>query len=281
MRHLILAGILTLTAGQATAKDPSAGDLDASEAIAMAEAPLRMDFHVGTWLVRAKGTGSNGGSELEIGDTGSTMGLGNLEALLRGELTIGKGEWSVRAMGTHGSWSGDGQVDSVTTWGGVPLVPGTNYASSLDMTWLAFEVHWDHLTLQGDGKRHTTDPIDLIFGPHIGVAWLDLDQSLAGVHNSGNWWSLYGGGELSMIIDLRPFTDLVRSMSVDIGASIGHTMADGGWFWKINGGLGLHFTPNIGVNVGYRIMEYKNLTANSVELSPSFPGLFIGLNVNF
>jgi hypothetical protein len=279
MRYPVLVATITLTTATALAQDAS--DVDASEAIAMAEAPLRMDFHVGAWLVRAKGTGSNGGAELEIGDTGSTMGLGNLEALLRGELTIGKGEWSVRAMGTHGSWSGDAQVDAATTWGGVPLVPGTTYASSLDMTWLAFEVHWDHLTLQGDGKRHTSDPIDLIFGPHIGVAWLDLDQSLAGISSSGNWWSLYGGGELSMVVDLQPFTDLVHSLSVDIGASIGHTMADGGMFWKINGGLGLHFTPNIGVNVGYRIVEYKHLTADSWDLSPSFPGLFIGLNVTF
>jgi opacity protein-like surface antigen len=231
--------------------------------------------------VRAKGTGSNGGSELEIGDTGSTMGLGNLEALFRGELTISKDVWGVRVMGTHGSWGGDAQVDTATTWGGVPLVPGTTYNSSLDMSWLAFEGHWDAITLKGDGKRHTTDPIDLVFGPHLGVAWLDLDHSLAGVDNGGNWWSAYGGCDLSMVVDLKPFTNLLHSLTVDVGGSIGGTVSDGGVFWKVGGGLGLNFTPNIGVNVGYRIMEYKGLTDGNWDLSPSFPGLFIGLNVSF
>ena len=83
MRYPVLVATITLTTATALAQDAS--DVDASEAIAMAEAPLRMDFHVGAWLVRAKGTGSNGGAELEIGDTGSTMGLGNLEALLKSE----------------------------------------------------------------------------------------------------------------------------------------------------------------------------------------------------
>ncbi len=279
MQHLLLAATLILTTTAVHAQEASGEQ--PTDTISLAEAPLRFDFDGGAWLVRAKGTGSNGGGELEIGDSGSTMGLGNLEALFRGELTISKDVWGVRVMGTHGSWSGNANVDpgTVITWGGNPVTTGMR--SSLDMSWLAFEGHWDAITLQGDGKQHTNDPIDLVFGPHIGVAWLDLDHSLAGVDNSGNWWSVYGGGELSMVIDLKPFTNLLHSLTVDVGGSIGGTVADGGMFWKVGGGLGLNFTPNIGIDVGYRIMEYKNLTNNTWDLSPSFPGLFIGLNVTF
>ncbi|MBT5657367.1 MAG: hypothetical protein HOI89_06260 [Phycisphaerae bacterium] len=279
MQLVLLTTFLTITAGSALAQDTESAT--SNEAVALADAPLRIDFHAGAWLVRAKGTGSNGGETLEIGDSGSTMGLGNLDALFRGELTIGQGEWSVRAMGSHGSWSGNGEVTSATTWGGVALNPGTEYASSLDMTWMAFEAHWDAITLKGDGHRHTTDPIDLVFGPHLGVAWLDLSQSLAGVSNSGNWWTVYGGAELSMIVDLKPFTSWLHSFTVDVGGSLGGTMADGGAFWKVGGGLSLNITPNFGVNVGYRLMEYKNLTNNAWDLSPSFPGLFAGLNFSF
>jgi opacity protein-like surface antigen len=279
MKIVLLATLATLTTGSVMAQD--AEPAPENEAVALAEAPLRMNFYGGAWLVRAKGTGNNGGETLEIGDSGSTMGLGNLEALFRGELTIGQDEWSVRAMGSHGSWSGNGEVTTATTWGGVALNPGTDYASSLEMTWMAFEAHWDALTLKGDGHRHTTDPIDLVFGPHIGVAWLDLSQSLAGVSNSGNWWSLYGGAELSMIVDLKPFTSLLHSLTVGVGGSVGGTIADGGMFWKVSGGLGLNITPNFSVNLGYRLMEYKNLTNNTWDLSPSFPGLFAGLNISF
>jgi opacity protein-like surface antigen len=70
-------------------------------------------------------------------------------------------------------------------------------------------------------------------------------------------------------------------LTVGVGGSVGGTITDGGMFWKVSGGLGLNITPNFSVNLGYRLMEYKNLTNNTWDLSPSFPGLFAGLNISF
>jgi len=241
-----------------------------------------MDLDAGAWLVRAKGEGSNGGNTLQIGDdTNSSMDLGNLTALFRGELTLSKDPWAVRVMGTHGSWSGTANLAAGTTWGGQALLPGVDYDSSLDMSWLAFEGHWYPIILHGDGRRDTTEPVELLFGPHVGVAWLDIDQSLAGVDNGASWWSVYGGAELSLDVDLRPFTSFAHGMSIGVGGSVGGTGSDGGLFYKVRGGLTLHITPNFGATVGYRLMEYKNLTDGDWDISPSFPGLFVGMNVSF
>ncbi|MCP4760107.1 MAG: hypothetical protein GY894_08900 [Planctomycetes bacterium] len=274
-----ITAVLIIGSSATAADETSEPSVDLA---ALGEAPLRMDMDLGAWLVRVKGEGSNGGDTLQIGDdTDNSMDLGNLTALFRGELTISKDPWAVRVMGTHGSWNGTANLAAATTWGGRALLPGVDYDSSLDMSWLAFEGHWYPITLQGDGRRDTTEPIELLFGPHLGITWLDIDQSLAGVDNGASWWTVYGGAELSLDVDLRPFTSLVHGMSVDVGGSVGGTGSNGGLFYKVRGGLTLHVTPNFGATVGYRLMEYKNLTDGDWDISPSFPGLFIGLNVSF
>ncbi len=252
------------------------------EAVIPTDTPLRFDLDAGTWLVRLKGEGSNGGETLQFGeDSNDALDLGNLQGLFRGEMTIARDPWAVRVMGTHGSWSGTAAPTTPATWGGQALTPGNTYASSFDMSWFAMEGHWYPIAWQGDGRRDTLDPVDLRFGPHVGVAWIDVDQSLGAVSNGASWWSAYGGAELMLDVDLRPFTSLVHSMSVGAGGSIGGTPSQGGLFYKVRGGLTLHVTPNIGATVGYRLMEYKNLRDGDWDISPSFPGLFIALNVTF
>jgi hypothetical protein len=271
---------MVLLVAAAAAADESSEP--AADLKALGEAPLRMDLDLGAWLVRAKGDGSNGGNTLDFGDdTDNSMGLGNLQALFRGELTLSQDPWAVRVMGTHGSWDGTANLADGTTWGGQALLPGVDYDASLDMSWLAVEGHWFPIALRGDGRRDTTEPIELIFGPHLGVSWLDIDQSLAGVTNGSSWWGVYGGAELSLDVDLRPFTSLLHGLSADVGGSVGGIGADGGLFYKVRGGLTLHITPNVGATVGYRLMEYHDLKDGDWDISPSFPGLFIGMNVRF
>jgi len=255
---------------------------DISSVASTAEAPLRFDLDVAAWLVRLKGDGSNGGATLQFGeDTSDSMGLGNLEGLFRGELTIGRDPWAVRLMGTSGSWNGTTNLGAGTTWGGQPILAGVDYPASFDMSWLAMEAHWYPTAWLGDGRRDTRDPVDFRFGPHVGVSWIDIDQSLGSVRNGGVWWTAYGGAELMLDIDLQPYTPLLHSMSVGAGGSIGGAASDGGLFFKVRGGLTLRFTPNIGATVGYRLMEYRNLKDGDWDISPSFPGFFLSANVTF
>ena len=282
MRELIGAVVVAASISSVVVAEPDSPDETQTDFAALGEAPLRMNLDVAAWLVRAKGTASNGGAELQIGDdTSTSLDLGDLRGLLRGELTLAKDPWAVRIMGTHGSWSGTANLATTTTWGGQTLLSGVNYASSFDMSWMAFEGHWYPVILHGDGRRDTIEPIELLFGPHVGVTWLDLDQSLAGVDNSASWWTAYGGAELSLAVDLRPFTSMLHGLSVDVGGSVGSTINGGGLFYKVRGGLTLHMTPNVGATVGYRLMEYHGLEDGNWNIAPSFPGLFVGVNITF
>ncbi len=282
----LIAALTLVGSAHATPDTDPRGDASdtppAHDFAAMGTAPLRMDLDVGAWIVRAKGTAQNGGAELQLGDdSDDALGLGDLRGLFRGALTLSRDSWAVRLIGTHGSWGGTATLTNPTTWGGVPLAAGVPLESSLDMSWFAIEGHWRAHPFIGDGRSDTPEPVELVIGPHLGAAWIDLDQSLAGIDTGSSWWTVYGGGELRLDVDLRPFTSLVHAMSVDIGGSIGGTAGDGGLFYKVGGGLTLHFTPNVGASIGYRLMEYRDLSDGDWSISPSFPGLFASVNVSF
>jgi hypothetical protein len=289
---LTSAALLALTA-TAVAQDPPATPNDSSDTDTKSSleklvgAPLTIDIKAGAWLSRIDGTASNGSNFINFGEsTSRSLGIGNLEAAFRGEMTISSGEWGGRLMGAHGKWSGEATVDFATAWGppvaGQPrLQPGQQYDSSLEMSWMGFELLWNPWSPEGDGDRNTLDPLEIIVGPNVGANWLDIKQTLDNVDTGSSWWTAYGGGQVSARVDLRPYTGILHSMEVDFGASVGSTISNGGYFWKIRGGLTLNFTPNIGAEAGYRIMEYKDLMDGNWEISPRFPGLFIALDVRF
>ena len=92
MRGLLGAVVVAVSMSSVGMAEPEPADDTPTDFAALGEAPLRMNLDVAAWLVRAKGTASNGGAELEIGDdTSSSLDLGNLRGLLRGELTVGEG----------------------------------------------------------------------------------------------------------------------------------------------------------------------------------------------
>ena len=282
MSGLLTAVVVIASMSSIVLAESESPDETQTNFAALGETPLRMNLDVGAWLVRAKGTASNRGAELQMGDdTSSSLDLGNLRGLLRGELTLAKDPWAVRIMGTHGSWSGTANLANTTTWGGQTLTSGVDYDSSFDMSWMAVEGHWYPVILFGDGRRDTVEPVEFLFGPHVGVTWLDLDQSLAGVDNSASWWTAYAGADVLLDIDLRPFTSLLHGVSVDFGGSVGKTISGGGLFYKVRAGMTLHITPNVGATIGYRLMEYHGLEDGSWNIAPSFPGLFVGANVTF
>ena len=294
MRNWLMTGILALTTSAVAQVDGTT--TTTSEAVKkntsaledLVGVPLSIDLQVGAWLTRIDGTASNGGPGADFfnfRDGFRSLGLDELAATFRGELTVSSGEWGGRLMGAYGKWSGEANVQRNTQWGGQTLTANTPYDSSLEMSWMGFELLWNPWVAEGDGDRNTLDPLEITLGPNVGVNWLNIDQSLdtngGTVENSASWWTVYGGAQLSARVDLRPYTSFLHSMEVGVGGSVGSTVSNGGVFWKVRGGLTLNFTPNIGAEVGYRLMEYKDLMDGNWELSPRFPGLFVALNISF
>lgn len=253
---------------------------DAPEPIEPSEAPTIVDINPGVWLMRVRGNTSFGDATFKLDDD---MGVDSLNAGFRGEMSIRNDEWAMKLMGTSISASGTAETTG-GTWGGQPVAQGD--ATTFDMTWLQLEAQWTAWTLLGDGRRDTNDALDLTFGPHLAASYIDLEESLtsaAGVRatGSGAWWSVMGGAQVSMQADMRRFASWMHQLRVDISGQAGTTVGEGGFAWAVQGGLTIMFTPNIGASVGYRLMEFNDLQSDGWEVSPRFPGLFIGMNVSF
>jgi hypothetical protein len=212
------------------------------------------------------------------------MGVDRLNAAFRGELSLYHGDWAVKLMGT--SINAGGEVESAGgTWGTLPLAVGDS--TSFEMSWLQFEGQWTAWTLLGDGRRDTVDGLDLSFGPHLAISWIDIEEKLTSAAlgttatGRGSWWSVMGGGQVSMQADMRPFASWLHQLRVDVSGHVGTTVSQGGFAWAVQGGMTMMFTPNIGATVGYRLIEFNELEYDGWTVSPRFPGLFIGMNVTF
>ena len=205
-------------------------------AVTAAQLPVMVDVKPGVWLMRVRGDSSFGGDTFKLDET---MGIDSLNAAFRGELTIQHTDWAVKLMGTTINAGGSVQTTG-GTWGGIGLTAGDE--TSFDMSWLQFEGHWTAWTLLGDGRRDTNEALDLSFGPHLAVSWIDIEEKLTstatGVSTtaSGGWWSVMGGAQLSMQADMRKLSSWLYQMRVDVSGHVGTTIDRGGFAWAVQGG---------------------------------------------
>ena len=268
-----MIGVLLLSAAM--------GQAAPADILADLRPPVQVDLQPGVWLTRVRGTTVSGGGSLKLDED---LGLDPLTTGFRGELSVWHEPWTVKLLGAGFNASGSAETGG-GSWGGLPIDVGDH--TSLDLQWLQFEAHYNALALLGDGKRHTSDRIDLSFGPHVAVSWLDMEQRLTSsalatsVSQTGSWWSVMGGAQLSMQADMGDFASWLHQLRVEVIGHAGTTVGDGGLAWEIRGGLTLMFTPNVGATVGYRLMEFNDLVQDNWTISPRFPGLFIALNVSF
>lgn len=243
--------------------------------------PILVDVQPGVWLTRVRGLTASGGGTFELDQE---LGLDKHNTAFRGSLAVTREPWAVKLMST--SFSTVGSVETTGgTWGGQAVTAGD--PTAFDATWLQFEAQWDHKSPKGDGSRRTNDPLDLLFGPHVAVSYLDLEQRLTSastlntVSRDGAWWTVMVGGQLTMQADLKRMVGWLHQLKVEVAGAAGATINGGGAAWSVRAGLTLQFTETVGATIGYRLMEFNELEQGDWTVSPRFPGLFVGVNVSF
>ena len=115
-------------------------------------------------------------------------------------------------------------------------------------------------------RRHAEEhPLRLGLGPHVGISWLDIDQSLTAsgetVSNGSSWWSVWGGANLDFEFDMKRFVSWMDSIRVYAMGGLGGTPVDGGFMWHVGGGFQFFFTPNIAASIGYDTRSTTSTTA--------------------
>jgi hypothetical protein len=88
------------------------------------------------------------------------------------------------------------------------------------------------------------------------------------------------GSRRTMQADLKRMVGWLHQLKVEVAGSAGATM-NGGGAWSVRAGFTLQFTETIGATIGYRLMEFTDLEQGDWTVSPSFPGLYVGVNISF
>ena len=169
-------------------------------------------------------------------------------------------------------------------WGNILLSPGDDFTSTFDMSFMSGELQWELWTPLGGQKLTEEEPLRLGMGPHVGISWIDIDQTLTSgldtVSNGSAWWSIWGGANLEFEFDMKRFVSWIDSIRVQAMGGIGATPVDGGLMWHAGGGAQIFFTPNISASIQYRYEKYT-LEDDDWNLTPNFQGLFLGATFRF
>ncbi|MCH2153977.1 MAG: hypothetical protein MK089_11620 [Phycisphaerales bacterium] len=261
-----------------------ASSVDQGPVLSESDSELTFDFTPGVWLLRVRGKASNGPGNQPDLRLDTQLGLTDLITAFRGEAVISKGDWSVRIAGSTFDSSGSTTAEEFMEWGNIALSPGDDFTSTFDMSFMAAELQWE--LWNPLGKKTLTDehPLRLGMGPHVGISWIDIDQTLTSglqtVSNGSAWWSIWGGANLEFEFDMKRFVSWIDSIRVQAMAGLGATPIDGGLMWHAGGGAQIFFTPNFSASIEYRYEKYT-LEDGDWNLTPNFQGLFLGGTIRF
>ena len=245
---------------------------------------LTFEFTPGVWLLRIRGNASNGPGDQPDLRLDTQLGLTDLITAFRGEAVISKGDWSVRLAGSTFDSSGSTTAEEFMQWDTILLSPGDDFTSTFDMSFMAAELQWELWNPLGQDRLTEEHPLRLGMGPHVGISWIDIDQTMTSglqtVTNGSAWWSIWGGANLEFEFDMKRFVSWIDSIRVQAMAGLGATPIDGGLMWHAGGGAQIFFTPNISASIEYRYEKYT-LEDGDWNLAPNFQGLFLGATFRF
>jgi hypothetical protein len=267
----------------------SAAHADTADEAATEPVPPSLEFTLtpGVYFPRLDGTSSLGSSQgdgTEL-DLDSDLGLGGMEPTFNAELRIRNGdEWSLLLGGFEFSTDADSSFNGNATFGKIDLKTGTPYRSTFKLTTVSGEV----IVPVWRPYRDVPD-FDLCFSPLAGLRFLDMEQELqvpgvAKARASGRWFSLMIGLEVQIEIDTDRFTRWLRRVTFETAVSAGPGWGDGGtgqWMWNVRTGVNIDLTKNLGISLGYRLVEFNIDNNDDYKINAGLQGLFIGGRLRF
>jgi hypothetical protein len=293
---VLILGFITLAAGAALGADFSDDDYArAFGPLDESEAGLKFTFTPGLWMPRLAGDAQFApGGRLELRH-GLTMR--NSEPTFNAEFAIRRHErWELHFSGFHFATEARSAAESAMTFGAVSLAPGDVFRSEFEMTSISAELRvsaFRPLPLPwNDGGESNATPdgkpiADLRLKPTFGARWVqvhhdvtDLGPAMTAERVRGEWAIPYAGITLELACRPEgvPLTDHFR---IEAGVGFGPALGSGsGYGWHVRAGVAWHFTPNIGVNVGYRLVDL-NVKKDDYQLRGGLQGLFAAGSIRF
>lgn len=258
------------------------------------EASLQVSLLAGVYLPRLGGEATLGAGSPEI-DVASQLHLDDTEATLNLELSIRKDAvWDLTFTGVAFSTGATGTFAGNATFGSLVLSNGDPISSSFDITSVSIEMAYTFYRPFADGTRaqemeNTTWDghyiADLRFAARFAARYLDVNQTVtsAGVSQpaGGEWLALLAGVDFEM--NYRPEQRIpgLNMLGLQGGLAIGPALGgNGGLVWQVRGGVTLQFIEQVGVFVGYRLIE-MNVENGAYTFNGGLQGLFIAGSIRF
>ncbi len=259
---------------------------------------FQITFSPALWMARVRADTSLNGATFTADDD---LGLNGYEATLNGELSA---SWGVfyKVMLTGWFFSTDATTTATVagSFGSVNMLIGDQLSNSFtaagaggefDVTfWQPFADQQTPWATKIVNARNTAADggykADLRFKALGAVRWysasLSVSDQTAGTSDSWSMDAVMPGIGVGIELDLNVKGRMpwVESINMEATGGTGSNFSNGQYFTFVRAGVSAMFTPNCGVQFGYRLEDFK-LDNNSAIFDGGVQGLFVGINVKF
>jgi len=247
---------------------------------------LEISFTPGVWLTRVAGDAAlGGGAAINVDEQ---LGLDDLEAVFNAELELRKASrWGLRLSGLDLDTDSSGAFVGPGSFGSIVLSDGQSFDSMFSLTSIALEACLPGWTLCPHGidvEGEIDSCAKLRIEPTLGVRYLDIDHALRSgaleETGEGEWLAPMAGLDLSVSFQPEDFP-LLHELVVHAGLAAGPALGgDGGVVTQVRAGVIWNLTPNLGAQVGYRLLG-ADVEHDSYSFDGSLQGLFLAGVIRF
>jgi len=267
------------------------------------ESAFEISITPGVWLPRL-------GGEIELGSTSAAraidfedeLDLNDLEPTFKGELTFRSAPaddgWSVMVSGFSFDTQSSGRFEAGTPrdFGSLTLHPNDPYDASFEFESFSGEFGFMAIPLvNSQDRRHGPnepafhEPTTILrLTPHVGARYIHVRQKItrtgampSSESESAQWLAGFGGATVTLQFDPPPNIPLIERVKLSGTYALGPALQGGnGFIWQVRGEIGLQFTPNASLVLGYRLVE-MDLDDDDFEIDGGLQGMFFAGRLMF
>ncbi len=262
---------------------------------------LHIEISPGAWFARLRGTTQLSPGNVTL-DAESDLSVNSNETSFTGEAWVSWGGfYSVGVSGFSFETSGTGTSQVTGTYGSMAVNSGDTLSSSFD-AWMV-NVEFDYTIWRPFADQVTpwSEPsgrkpqaagaggssADLRFNAIAAAGWLQTDFSTSNSTAGGSesWergaFFLQAGGGVDLRINPGSTLPIFKCIDVGVAGGVGTSFTRDEYIVFVRAGITGYVTPNVGVEFGYRLLNFEVSPGSGSNWDGSIQGLYGGMSVRF
>ena len=262
---------------------------------------LHIEISPGAWFARLRGTTQLSPGSVTL-DAETDLSVNSNETSFTGEAWVSWGGfYAVGVSGFSFETAGTGTSQVTGTYGSMAVSAGDSLSSSFD-AWMA-NVEFDYTIWRpfADTVTPWSEPsgpkpqaagpggssADLRFNVIAAAGWLQTDFSTSNSTAGGSesWdrgaFFLQAGGGVDLRINPGSTLPIFKCIDVGVAGGVGTSFTRDEYIVFVRAGITGYVTPNVGVEFGYRLLNFEVSPGSGSNWDGSIQGLYGGLSVRF